>query len=145
MYVLWENKNAYVLCSLSYTLVLIGDKIIADHFKDKITPYLKENDRLKLAQDVALDDLTDKGKPLWKISYKVLKEEDIYDPLLDIYPYTTLIQLTYFLCGSHHCVTVVGKWIFDSYVLFHFLSQNKIWTTVSLTITKKKGTNGYKG
>ena len=42
-----------------------------------------------------------------------MKEEDGYDPLIDISPYPTLIQLI-FLGGIHHCVTVVGEWIFES-------------------------------
>ena len=33
--------------------------------------------------------------------------------MLDISPYPTLIQMKYFLGGIHHCVPVVGKWIFD--------------------------------
>ena len=43
-----------------------------------------------------------------------MKEEHGYDPLLDIYPFTTLIQLKDFLGRIHHCAAVVGKWTFDS-------------------------------
>ena len=43
-----------------------------------------------------------------------MKEEDGYDPSIEISPYPTLILLKYFLGDIQHCVTVVGKWIFDS-------------------------------
>ena len=55
-----------------------------------------------------------KGKPRCKLLQKLWKEQDVYDPFIDIYPYTTLIQLKYFLGGIHHCVTVVSKLVFDS-------------------------------
>ena len=80
-----------MLYSLSYSFYLIGGKISADHFKDGITPSLKANDKLKFAQDVALNHVIDKGKLLYKLSYKLLKEENRYDTLLYIYPYPTLI------------------------------------------------------
>ena len=63
---------------------------------------------------MALNYVRDKGKPQCKLSYKLLKEEYGYDTLVEIYPYPTLVQLKYFLGGIHHCVTVGGKWIFDS-------------------------------
>ena len=44
-----------MFCSLSYSFYLIGDKIAADDFKDGIKPSIKLNDRLKFAQDVAMD------------------------------------------------------------------------------------------
>ena len=72
-----------------------------------------ENDRIKFAQDVVLNQVRDKGKRWCKLSYKSLKEEYGYDTLLDISTYLTLIQLKYSLGGNHHFVTVVGKWIFD--------------------------------
>ena len=34
--------------------------------------------------------------------------------MLDISIFPTSMQLKYSLRGIHHCVTVVGKWIFDS-------------------------------
>ena len=100
--------------SLSYAILFIGDKISSDRFKDKITHLLKAHDRLKFAQDVALNCVQKKVKPRYKISYELFKEEDGNYPLIDIYPYPTLIQLKYFLVGIHHCVTVFGKWVFDS-------------------------------
>ena len=56
----------------------------------------------------------EKVKPPCKLLYKVFKEEDGYDPFIDISPFPTLIQLKDFLGGVYHCVTVVGKWIFES-------------------------------
>ena len=94
-------------------LYFIGDKFSADRFKDEITPSIKENDRVKISHDVALNHVRYKGKPICKISCKVLKEEYGYDPLLDIYPYPAFIQSKYYLYGINHSVTVVGKWIFD--------------------------------
>ena len=38
--------------------------------------------------------------------------------MLDISPFPALIQLKDFLGGIHHCVAVVGKWIFDSNFTF---------------------------
>ena len=111
MYVVYKNKSACLFCSFSSEFYFIGDKSSADHFKYKITPSLKENDRLKLAQDVALKRVREKGKPQCKLSYKILKEEYWYAPMLDISTNPTLIQLKGFICGIQNYVTVVGQWI----------------------------------
>ena len=100
--------------SLSSEFYFIGNKIAADCFKDEITPSLKANDRLKFAQDMALNNVIEKGKPRCKLSYEVLKEEYGYYTLLEISTYPKLIPLKGFFYGIHYCVTVVGKWIFYS-------------------------------
>ena len=51
-----------MLSSLSSEFYFIGDKFYADFLQDENTPSLKENDRLKLYQDVALNHVTEKGK-----------------------------------------------------------------------------------
>ena len=78
---------------MSSAFYFFGDKIYADSFINEITPSLKANDGLKFSQDVAFNNVREKGKPQYKLSYKVLQEEDVYDPLLDIYPYQALIHL----------------------------------------------------
>ena len=40
---------------------------------------IKANNSLKISQDVALNHVRDKGKPLCKISYKIFKEQYGYD------------------------------------------------------------------
>ena len=95
MYALQENNSYCVLWSFSSALFFIGNKIAADYFQDAITPYLKASNRFKFAQEVALNCVREKVKPKHKLSYKVLKEEDGYDPLIDISPYPKLIQLKY--------------------------------------------------
>ena len=92
----------------------IYDIISADYFKEEITPSLKANYRLILSQDGALNHVRDKGIPRCKISYKLLKEEYGYDPLLEIYTYPTLIPLKDYFDRIQHCVTVVSKWVFES-------------------------------
>ena len=77
--------------SLLSVLFFIGDKISSDRLKDEIIPSIKENDRPKLSQDVALNHVREKLKPQCKLSYKVSKEKYGYDPLIDIYLYPTLI------------------------------------------------------
>ena len=76
LYILQENKSVCAFCSLLYALLLICDKISADHFKDEMTPLIKSNDGLKFSQYMEFNHVIEKGKPLWKISYKLLKEED---------------------------------------------------------------------
>ena len=107
-----------VHCQLHFTSLVI--KISADCFKDEITPLIKKKNGLKISQDLALNHIRDKVTPWYKISYKVLKEEYEYDPLLEIYPFTTLIQLKDFIGRVHHCVTVIDKWISDSNFTFVF-------------------------
>ena len=102
-------SQAYVFCSLSYLFHFIGDNFYDYCLKDEITHLLKANNRLKFAQDVTLKFSRERVKTRCKTSYKLLKEEDAYDPLLDISPYKTFIQLEYFLIRIHHCVTVVDK------------------------------------
>ena len=55
----------------------------------------------------------EKLKPWYKLSYKLFKEEYGYYSLIEISPFTTLVMLKYFLGGIQHCITVVGKWVFD--------------------------------
>ena len=107
-----------MFCLLLSEFYSIGDKIAADNFKDEITPSLKKNDRNKLTKYVVMNREIDKGQPRCKISYKVFKGEDWYDPFPDIYPFTILIQLKEFISGIHHCVTVVGNWVFDRDCIF---------------------------
>ena len=74
-----------------------------------------------------------------------MKEEYGYDHLLDIYPYPTLIQLKDCLGGIYHCVTVVGKWIFDStFPLTLPLTKEKI-DYFCINDNEKNRMNGYKG
>ena len=118
----------YVHCHPNFTSLVIKFLLIV--FKDEIIPSLEENDGLKFDQDLVLNNVKDKGKSQYKLSYKVLKEEYGYYPYLDIYPYPTLNQLKYYLGGIHHCLKVVGRWLFDSNSLLCFPSQKKICTTV---------------
>ena len=67
---------------------------------------------------MALNFVRDKGKPRYKLSYKLLQEKDGYVTLIKKCPFQTLIQLNQFLDGIQHYVTVVGKWVFDSNVVF---------------------------
>ena len=87
---------------------------------------LRANDRLTFSQDMALNHASEKVKPRCKLSYKLLKEKYVYDTLLDISAYTTLIQLKYHLDGIHHYITVVGKYIFDSSYIFALPLTKKI-------------------
>ena len=76
---------------------------------------------------MALNSVIEKVKQLRKISYKLLKEEDGYNLLIDIYSYPTLVQLKYFLGRTHHCVSVVDKWVFDSDFTFTpYLTQENL-------------------
>ena len=97
---------------------MIGDKIAADHFKDEIAPLLKANNRLKLAQYVALNNVREKVKPQCEISYKLFKEEYLYNPMFDISSYPTLNRFKFCLERIHHCVTIFGKWVFGSIFIF---------------------------
>ena len=67
-----------------------------------------------------MNHLREKEKPRCKLSYKIFKEQDGYDPLIGIYLFPKVIQLKYFLGGVQHFVTVVGKWIFDGNISFVF-------------------------
>ena len=73
LYVLKENNSACVFCLLSSAFYFIGGKFYADCFIGEITHSLKANERFKSDQDVVLNNVRDKGKPRWKISYKVFK------------------------------------------------------------------------
>ena len=72
---------------------LVVDKVDADYFKDEITPFLKTNDRIKFDQYVAMNHVIEKGNPRCKLLYKLFKGKCGYDPLLEISPFPTLIQL----------------------------------------------------
>ena len=78
-----------MLCLLSSAFYFICDKIADDRFKDEIKPLLKANSRIKFVQYVEMNRVREKGIPLCKLSYKVLKGKYGYDPLLDIFPFPT--------------------------------------------------------
>ena len=94
---------------------------------------------------MALNNVRENRKPRCKISYKVLKEEHGYEPLLEIFPYPTLIQLKDFLGGVHHCVSVVGKCIFDSNFTFDLPSTRENVDFCCINDNETKGMNGHKG
>ena len=129
---------------MSSALLFIGNKIASNHFIDEITPSLKESYGLKCFEDVVLNCVKDKGKPWCKLLYKLLKEYNGYDPLLDISPYPKLIQLKYFLGGIHHCVTVVVKWVFESNFSFVLSLTKDHVDYCCINDNKAKIMNGYK-
>ena len=59
-------------------------------------------------------------------------------PLVDISQYPTLIQLKYFLGRIHHCVTVVGKFIFDSNFCFALLLTKDNLDYCCINMNEKK-------
>ena len=132
----------YIHCHLHFSLLVI--KLILFK-KGEITPSLKENDRLKFAQEVAINHIKQKVKTQFKLSYKVFKKQDVYDTFITIYSFTTLIQLKYFLGGIQHYVTVVGKCTFDNnFPVEHPLNRDKV-DYCCANDNKTRGTNGYKG
>ena len=74
-----------------------------------------------------------------------MKEEYGYDNSIDISIYPTLILLKYFLGGIHHCVTVVGEWIFDSNFPFVLLLNQDNLDYFFIHNNETKLMNGYKG
>ena len=65
--------------------------------------------------------------------------------MLEISSFPTLVQLKDFLGGIQHCVTVVGKWIFDSNVPFaRPLTRNKLEYCCT-NCDETKVMNGYRG
>ena len=60
-----------VCCHMNFTSFVIIFLLIV--LKMKLNPSTKENDGLKFAQDVALNDVIDKVKYRCKLSYKLLK------------------------------------------------------------------------
>ena len=109
------SKIILILCSICFHphFNLLVIKKISLHFKDEIKPSVKANDRLKFTQYVEINSVIDKVKTRCTLSYRLFKKEYVDDPLIHIYPFPKIIQLKYFLGEVHHCVLVVGKWIFD--------------------------------
>ena len=87
--------------------------------------------------------MREKGKIQAKLSYKLFEGGNKYDPLLEISPFPTLVQLTYFLCGTQHCVTVVDKWIFYSDITFALPLTCEELEYCFTNDNETKGVNGY--
>ena len=87
---------------------------------------------------MALNHIREKVKPRCKLSYKVLKEEDVYDPLIDISIYPILIHLNITFTGSDIVLQLLVNGFFIVIFLFRFLSQKTIWGTVEIIKTKQK-------
>ena len=51
----------YVHCHLHFTSLVI--KFHPNHFRNEITPLLKENDMRNYSQDLAMNPVREKGKP----------------------------------------------------------------------------------
>ena len=105
----------FVDCHLDFYLLW---KITAGHFKYEILPSLNAKYSIEFDISVAMHFLREKRKPRWKISYEIFKETYDYDPLIDIYLFPTLIQLTGVIGGIQNCIKIVSKWIFDRNIPF---------------------------
>ena len=58
--------------------------------------------------------------------------------MLEIYPFPTRIQLTFFIGGIQYYVIVVGKWILTAMFRLRFLSLINGWTNVVQIMMKQK-------
>ena len=122
----------------SSSFYFVGDKNSADCFKDDIKSSLKANGRFKFSPNVSVNHVIEKGKPQFKILYKVFEEEYGYDSLLDIFTFIELIQLKYFLLGSNIVLHLLVSLFFIVILILHFLSLVMIWTNVALIITEQR-------
>ena len=138
------RKIRVFVCSVQSHLYFTSRVITFLLIKKEITPSIKANYRLKFSQYVALNYVTEKKKLRCKLSYKLSKEEYGYDPLLYIPPYPTCIQFKHFLDGIHHCVTVLGKWIFDGNFPFELHLTQENFKYCCINDNETKGRNRYK-
>ena len=74
LYVFHDRNSAFLLCSLLSEFLFVGDKVIADHFKDYILSLLKEKDRVQFFLSVALNFVQYKVKSQCKLTYINVKE-----------------------------------------------------------------------
>ena len=93
---------------------------------------------------MALIHVNEKEKPRCKLSYKPLKEEYVYDPLIEVSPYPTLNKLKYYLDRIHHCVTVVGIWVFKSDFPFGITLTKENLDFCCINDNETKAVNCYK-
>ena len=98
---------------------------------------------LKFAQDVEMNHVREKRKSWLKLSSKLFKGKDGYDPLIEISPFPGLIHLKNYLGGINHCVTVVGKCIFDSNFTLPFPITRDDLDYCCINYNETKIINGY--
>ena len=89
--------------------------------------------------------LRKKVKLRWKLSFKVFAETYVYGPFLDISPFPILIKLIDFIGWIQNCVTVVGKWIFDSNITFNLPLTRGNMDYCCTNDDETKVMNSYKG
>ena len=65
--------------------------------------------------------------------------------MLRISTYPALIKFKDHLDGIHHCVTALGKWIFDSKFTFAFPLTKENLDYCCINYNETKLMNGYKG
>ena len=93
---------------------------------------------------MAKNNVREKGKTRCKLSNIIFEKPNGCDPLLDISTFPTLIQLKQSLGGSQNCVTIVGKWMFDSNIPFApSLNRDKM-DHFCTNYNETKGINFYK-
>ena len=73
LYVFQEIKSDCVSCLLLYSIFFVGEKVSADCLKYYVIPKLTTKYRLKLVQNVALNNVIDKVKQRLKTSYKLFE------------------------------------------------------------------------
>ena len=76
--------------------------------------------------------------------YKVFEKRDEYGPFFEIYPFPTLIQLAECFGGIQHCITVIGKCIFENNIMFALPLTHDYLEYLYNDENETKGMNGYK-
>ena len=93
----------------------IGDTFAAESLLRLMSKSMDALDGpIQFAQKVMTDCNQRKGEPRLKYSIETWDTDDSFLPLEHLSPYPTMLHIVTSAGTSSHCITVCGKWIFDS-------------------------------
>ena len=155
-----HNDPTCHFSSLASALHAIGDHVAAELFFSRLSDSLqvlpsslvinnrKYKSRIDYAHDVITNHIKILHSPKCNYQCKVYKPGKEFDILKNRSEFPTLVQLVDLHGNMQHCVTLAGKWIFDSNFPQALLLTEKILMLVALIQKKmmtvmKKTVNGF--
>ena len=116
-----REKNTCCFSSLASAFHALGDEraelAIANRIKTSlhVVPDLYKT-RLSYAKDVLSSSrrVRERGEPRLRYSIVEYTEKNKFNPVAEVYNGVTLLQLEDLKGSRNHCVTVAGRWVFDS-------------------------------
>ena len=114
-------QNSYIISSLASALYYVGDELASEYIirrKQLCLAFIHGKGRMQFCRDTFMEQYKKKEQ---KIHYQIQEwntSTTTYDILQNHYNDPTVFLLLDTSHRTDHCITVCGKWIFDSNLEF---------------------------